>query len=87
MTYEQLIAKISPAYGFGHEIAQYAENPKGNHGDPLAGFIANEIRETWDPELSDAEQVDVALRLVNTAINDLEGVKAALEMLWQEATK
>lgn len=78
MTYEQLIAKISPAYGFGHEITQYAADPEGNHGDPLAAFIAAELRETFEPDKSDAEQVLVACLLVETAERDLRGIARAL---------
>ena len=51
--------------GEGWQLGQYAAEPDGNHGDPLAGFIVLEIRETHDPSKTDAEQLEAARRGVD----------------------
>jgi len=74
MTADQIIAKIDASYGDGWQLGQYAADPDGNHGDPLAAFIVLEIRETHDPNKTDAEQIAAARRALETAIADLSGV-------------
>lgn len=74
MTADEIIAKIDQSYGEGWQLSQYAEDPDGNHGDPLASFIVLEIRETWEADKTDVEQLAAAHRVIRTAIVDLSGV-------------
>ena len=57
-------------------------NPEA--GDTLAQFIASELHETFDPDTSDAEQLDMAIRKMRDAANDLHAVVEALMNLKQE---
>jgi hypothetical protein len=86
MTPEQIIAKIDESYGDGWQLGQYAADPHGNHGDPLAAFIVLEIRETHDPSQTDAEQLETARRAIETAIADLSGVYDRLGELGEKVT-
>jgi len=86
MTYEQIIAKIADAYGDGWELERYAKDLNGQHGDTLAGFIAREISETYDPNGTDADQIETARRAIETAIADLSGVYDRLTALGEKVT-
>ncbi len=55
-------------------------------GDALAQFVAWEIYETFDPEVGDDEQLDMAIRKMREAANDLRAVVTALENLKTERT-
>ena len=84
MTLNELISKASDAYSDGLIATEYwdfeHECPKRNTkgGDTLAQFIANEIADTYDPEASDEQQLEVVLNALSTARGDLEAVSAAL---------
>ncbi|HKS75083.1 MAG TPA: hypothetical protein VJQ82_17885 [Terriglobales bacterium] len=52
---------------------------KRGSGDTLAEFIVVELSETFDPEASDEEQIVEAVRVLEGAINELQGTIAALE--------
>ena len=84
MTADQIIAQIDQSYGEGWQLGQYAAEPDGNHGDPLAGFIVLEIRESWEEGKTDSEQLAAAHRVIRTAINDLHGVADRLAGLMGE---
>lgn len=56
--------------------AEPRANPNG--GDTLAYFIAVEIAETFDPDASDEDQLDQAIRAVERAVRDMQGVIDAL---------
>ena len=53
-------------------------------GDTLAQFIAFELHETYDPEASDDEQLDMAIRKMREAANDIKAVELALSNLKEE---
>jgi len=53
-------------------------------GNGLEWFIANEIAETYNPNASDLVQVREALRVIERAIEDLQGVANALFRLEHE---
>jgi len=84
MTLNELINRASAAYSDGLIATEYWDfkrgrprrNPKG--GDTLALFIANEIADTYDPDASDAEQINTVSRVLFTASTDLEAVITAL---------
>lgn len=80
MTYRELISKIDSAYPDG-QVGMYADNLDGKFGDPLAGFIAREIYETFDPEADDQEQLDEALRVIDTSTDEIAAVRDRLAEL------
>ena len=71
------MAVVDKAYG-DSIVRAYDLDPAGNHGDGLARFIAGEIRETFDPELNDKDQIIKAIRVMETARRQLNGVVSAL---------
>ena len=52
------------------------ERPRNNRdgGDTLARFIVIEMAETFDPDASDEEQINEAVRVINRAIADMQAV-------------
>ena len=78
MTLNGIIGIADTAYPDGL-VGQYFRDPGGEHGDPLAGFVAAELKDTYDGEATDAEQLDAALSAVRTAIRELQDVADALE--------
>lgn len=50
-------------------------------GDGLARFIVVEIAETYDPEATDDQQIAEAIRVMDTARREIEGVIRALERM------
>ena len=60
-------------------------NPDG--GDTLAQFVAWELYEIFDPETGDEEQLDMAIRKMREATNDLRAIVSALENLKCERSK
>ena len=80
MTYKQIIEKIDSAYPDG-QIGMYADNLDANHGDPLAGFIAREIFETYEEDATDQEQLDEALRVIDTSTGEIAAVRDRLAEL------
>lgn len=50
-------------------------NPKGSQfmvGDTLAVFVVRELHDTFDQLADDEEQVDEAIRVLRTAVKDLQ---------------
>ena len=78
MTLNGIIGIADTAYPDGL-VGQYFRDPGGEHGDPLAGFVAAELKDTYDGEATDAEQLDTALSAMKTAICELQDVADALE--------
>ena len=60
-------------------VEDYREDPDGDHGDMLAEFIVKELKDTYDGEAIDAEQLDTALSAMRTAICELQDVADAFE--------
>lgn len=56
-------------------------------GDTLAEFVAWELYETYDPDVSDDEQLDMAIRKMREAAQDLESIVTALENLKTERSQ
>jgi hypothetical protein len=52
--------------------------PVEGTGDTLAEFIVRELAETFDPDASDEDQIDQAVKVLEEATSDLNGVMAAL---------
>ncbi|MBT7066161.1 MAG: hypothetical protein HN919_07645 [Verrucomicrobia bacterium] len=55
------------------------ENRDG--GDTLAEFVARELQDIFDPDASDREQLDMAIRKMREAATDLQAVATALDNL------
>ena len=53
-------------------------------GDSLAQFIAQELQDTYDPDASDDDQLDMAVRKMREAAADLQAIVLALANLKQE---
>jgi hypothetical protein len=52
---------------------------KSGSGDTLAEFVVIELSETFDPDASDQEQIDEAVRVLQGSIKELQDTIAALE--------
>ena len=50
-------------------------------GDTLVEFVARELHETFDPDASDRDQLDMAIRKMREAATDLQAVATALDNL------
>jgi len=84
MKLNELIEIVSAAYPDGLIAVEYWDfkrqcprrNPKG--GDTLALFIALEIKDTYDSDATDEQQLETALRAIERARGDLDTVSEAL---------
>lgn len=84
MKLNELIETVSAAYPDGLIAVEYWDfkrecprrNPKG--GDTLALFIALEIKDTYDADAADEQQIETALRAIERARGDLDAVSGAL---------
>lgn len=83
MKLDKIIAIADKAYGDG--LVGFAHRTGEHPGDTLATFIAVELRETYDPKATGAEQLAEAVRTMRTALDELREVVTALETV-QEAT-
>jgi len=86
MKLNELIEIVSAAYPDGLIAVEYWDfrrecprrNPKG--GDTLALFIALELKDTYDADATDEQQIETALRAIARARGDLDAVSTALTM-------
>lgn len=80
MSVRELLDKANRGYPDGFLSEYY--NTKGNfregRGDTLAEFIVVELIETFDPDATEDEQLDEAVRAMERAREDIEGVIRAL---------
>jgi hypothetical protein len=83
MSLYEIIRIAEAAYPDGL-IGRYFPEPSKNHGDTLAKFITAELKDTFDPEASDAQQLLEALRVLTVAANQLEEVRHALDSRYRE---
>jgi len=80
---ERIISAADQGYGDGLVLQSY-KNPRRFCGDTLAKFVAIELKETFDSDLSPAEQVAEAVRAMSVARTDIENVIGALGKLAKE---
>jgi len=80
---EQIIRAADQGYGDGLVLQSY-KNPRKFCGDTLAKFVAIELKDTFDPDLSPKEQVAEAVRAMSVARTDIENVIEELEKLNKE---
>lgn len=78
MTMQELIDIADGAYP-DWLVGQWAANLGGNYGDGLARFIAVELMETYEEGETDAEQLDRARQVMETASNELAAVREAFD--------
>lgn len=86
MTLNQLISRAASTYPDAY-VLQYwdmqaeapLDNPEG--GDTLAAFVATELADTYDSEASDGEQIATAVKVMQTAADDLQSVADGLSNL------
>jgi hypothetical protein len=84
MQLNALIEIVSAAYPDGLIAVEYwdfkRECPRRNSkgGDTLALFIALELKDTYDADATDEQQIATALRAIERARGDLDAVSAAL---------
>lgn len=92
MTANQLVCRAASVYPEGY-VLEYWDMDKGEPkqnragGDTLAQFIAGELAETFDPEASEGEQIAAAVRVMQTAADDLAAVAQALSDLAVETAE
>ena len=80
MKLTEIIEAADKAYPDGM-VKLYFENPNGNHGDTLAKFIVLELKDTFDEEATDADQIWTAERTLSRAREELAKVQEAIEAM------
>lgn len=78
MTLDEIIGIADEAYADGL-VAEAADG--GACGATLALFIACELKDTYNPETTDAEQLWEAHLVINSARSQLQDVEEAFEEL------
>lgn len=81
MTLEELIKIADKGYEDALIYAYYIQ-PDGGHGDGLAKFIAIELAETYDANLSDKDQGIIATKAIDAAITNCYKVRNALRNIY-----
>jgi hypothetical protein len=85
----ELLTIAQSGYIDGHLMAYYdpatGEERPGS-GDTLAQFIVRELIDTTDLQATDEEQLMTAMGILETAVTDLHGVLAALQIAYDERT-
>ena len=78
MELKKLVDIVDEAYPDGL-VGLYFQGPEGKHGDTLAKFIASELKDTFNAEATDKEQLTTAAHQMRIACQELQGVVDALE--------
>jgi len=85
MTLNQLIVRAAVAYPEAAVLDCWdmaRERPsKRDSGDTLALFVARELKDTFDPDASEAIQIATAVRAMQRAADELQAVAHALSEL------
>ena len=89
MTLNQLICRAASVYPEAYVLEYWdaeAQEPKENPvgGDTLARFIAIELADTFDEEADDDKQIAEAVRVMQSAADDLTAIVQALRGLETE---
>lgn len=89
MTLNQLVCRAASAYPDAFVMEYWdalkevpMKNPDG--GDTLAEFVALELYESFDPEAGDDEQLATAVKVMQSAADDLQAVAHALANIGRE---
>lgn len=89
MTLNQLVCRAASAYPKAFVLKFWdplKEEPKADlaAGDTLAEFIARELYESFEPEDTDDEQIATAVKLMQSAADDLQAITHALGNISRE---
>ena len=89
MTLNQLVCRAASVYPDTYVLNYWTldkEEPRANPnaGDTLAEFVALELYESFDPEAGDDEQLATAVKVMQSAADDLQAVAHALANLGRE---
>lgn len=89
MTLLELLTLASDSYGDGASIMGCFDPVTGKvrdtkGGDTLALFMARELAETYTEQADDRVQLEDAMRVLEIARDDLQGVIFALQRAWDE---
>ena len=89
MTLNQLVCRAASAYPDAFVLEYFdllKSKPKPNPdcGDTLAEFIALELHDSFDPEAGDDEQLATAVKVMQSAADDLQPVAHALANIGRE---
>ena len=71
MKIEKLLKSAVKAYGNHDVLGDYLKDPTGNFGDALAQFIAKEVSEVVDPDISDDENRSSVVESLQSARQQL----------------
>jgi hypothetical protein len=87
----ELLNGANTAYPDG-ELAEYYDELTGQFdyeasGDTLAEFIVSELTASYDEAASDERQLAEAIRTMETARHDLDGVVGALRVMAENVPK
>ena len=61
-----------------------SQEEKTGAGDTLTEFVALELYESYDPEAGDDEQLATAVKLMQSAADDLQAIAHALANICRE---
>jgi hypothetical protein len=78
MDLNKLIEIVDEGYPDGF-VKRCFDNPKKDHGDTLALFLAREVKDTFDADATDEAQVAEAIRVMEMARRELGDVLVVLE--------
>ena len=86
MTLNQLICRAASVYPDCYVLEYWdleKSEPRKNRmgGDTLALFIALELKDTYDADASDGEQIATAVKVMQTAADDIQAVAHSLSDL------
>lgn len=89
MTLNQLVCRAASAYQDANMMEYWdalKKKPKPNlgGGDTLAEFVALELYESFDPGAGDDEQIATAVKLMQSAADDLAAVAHAMANIGRE---
>lgn len=89
MTLNQLVCRAASAYPEAFVLRFWDplnEEPKADlhAGDTLAEFVARELYESYDAEAGDDEQIATAVKVMQSAADDLQAITHALANIGRE---
>ena len=89
MTLNQLVCRAASVYPEAYVLEYWdllAEKPRTNPegGDTLAEFVARELYDSFDAEASDDEQIATAVKVMQSAADDLQTVVHSLGNISRE---
>ncbi len=76
----RILHTVNQAYSNG-ELQVHEDLPKGERGDPLADFLAAELREVTRGATTDEQAICWACGAVDSALGQLMAVRDALDNL------